>query len=94
MRDFVKEYLEWSEDDFESLSDDEVKFYLDERLYTLSLALQPPTLEELGLELRDTVRFRERPGANWKTGTVFGTNKDGSVVIHQDSNGFSRSISR
>ncbi len=69
-----------------------IDFPLNGRDYRLSFTILPPKLEDLGLEIRDAVRFRERPGANWKTGLVKGTNTDGSVELVQDSNGFSRSI--
>lgn len=94
---FAATYLSWTKKNAEEVgvefANDGIKLYSDDgKPYLLTLEPIPPTLEELGLELRDVVRFRERPGANWKTGIVKGTNKDGSVVINQDSNGFSRSI--
>jgi hypothetical protein len=96
VEDFTREYLSWRKDNEEevgvSFSNEGMEIYLDEKPYVLTLTPIPPTLAELGLEMRDVVRFRDRAGANWKTGTVRGTNKDGSVVICQDSNGFSRSI--
>lgn len=90
-KDFVDHYLEWTDDDVE-FTDLGIEFYLDDQRYALSLKPLPPTLEELGLEARDVVRFRERPGANWKMALVKGTNLDGSVELIQESNGFYRSI--
>lgn len=39
------------------------------------------TLEELGLEQGQTIRFRRRPNGNWNEGRVRGVNKDGSLDI-------------
>lgn len=96
IKDFVGSYLGWTPETADSdgvnFTHDTVELYLDEKPYALTLSRIPPTLEELDLEMRDVVRFRDRAGANWKTGIVMGTNPDGSVKISQDSNGFSRSI--
>ena len=55
------------------------------------LALDLSGLSALGLAAGDRVRFRPRPNARWREGTVAGLHPDGSVGLH-DADGRARAI--
>ena len=48
-------------------------------------------LDELGLAPGEAVRFRRRPGDRWRTGTVEGRERDGSLAV-RDGKGAARSL--
>ncbi len=40
-----------------------------------------PVLDELGISIGDTIRFRRNEEQHWETGVVRGDYKDGSITI-------------
>jgi hypothetical protein len=51
-----------------------------------------PGLEALGLVVGDRVRWRDRPNARPREGTVTGRERDGSVGVRDDGRGASRAL--
>jgi hypothetical protein len=54
-------------------------------------AAPDPGLAALGLVAGDRVRWRDRPGARWRTGRVEARERDGSVAV-RDERGASRAL--
>ena len=91
-KDFCQSYLGWTDKDV-VFKDNTAEVYMDDgRRYILTLTPAAPELSEFGLELGDEVRFRDKPGGNFKIGKVKRTNVDGSIELVQVSTGFYRSI--
>lgn len=49
-------------------------------------------LERVGLAAGEPVRFRRGESGRWLTGKISGVNVDGSIVLHDEAFGASRSV--